>query len=101
MITEYLLKNFLLIFDTDVFKIKTLVKILTVIIILLSFALGSLNISFSNNGNKGKIDIFTQKEPYSGKGLGMPSDTVDIHVTVKIKGTTRNGLMLGFSLTLF
>jgi len=55
-------------------KIKTLVKILTVTIILLSFALGSLNISFSNNGNKGKIDIFTQKEPYSGKGLGMPSD---------------------------
>jgi len=61
MITEYLLKNFLLIFDTDVFKIKTLVKILTVIIIFLSFALGSLNISFQIMAIKEKSTFSRRK----------------------------------------
>ena len=41
--------------------------------ILLSLAFANMKIAFSNDTG-GKIDLFTQKEPYSGKGPNMPSD---------------------------
>jgi hypothetical protein len=54
-------------------KLKKLVVILIITIILLSFTQANLDITFSGEIG-GKIDLFTQKEPYSGKGLHMPSE---------------------------
>jgi len=75
MIAEYLLKNSALtkcLMKMNA-KLKKLAMTLTITAILLSFTLTNMKIAFSN-GTGGKIDLFTQKEPYSGKGLNMPSD---------------------------
>jgi len=55
-------------------KTKELAVILLVLIVtFLSFTLVSTKIAFSDETG-GEIDIFTQKEPYSGKGPNTPSD---------------------------
>jgi hypothetical protein len=54
-------------------KLKKLAVGLTIIAILLSVSLPNMKIAFSEDFG-GKIDLFTQKEPYSGKGPNMPSD---------------------------
>jgi len=54
-------------------KLKKLAVTLTITAILLSFAPTNMKITFSSN-SWGKVDLFTQKEPYSGKGPNMPSD---------------------------
>ncbi len=54
-------------------KLKKLAVTLTIAAVLLSFIPVNLKITFSS-GTGGKIDLFTQKEPYSGKGSGIPSD---------------------------
>lgn len=46
---------------------------LVIIIIFLSFALANIDMTFATDPS-GKIDVFTQCEPYSGKGPNMPSD---------------------------
>ncbi|MEM2971455.1 MAG: CARDB domain-containing protein [Candidatus Bathyarchaeia archaeon] len=52
-------------------KLKKL-AVLTIATILLSLSLPNMKIAFSDTS--GKMDLFTQKEPYSGKGPNMPSD---------------------------
>lgn len=54
-------------------RCKKLAAMLAITIILLSFTLANLRIAFSSDDG-GKIDVFTQKQPYSGAGLNMPSD---------------------------
>jgi hypothetical protein len=52
---------------------KKLAVTVAMIIVLLSYTLTNINAAFSS-GASGKVDLFTQKEPYSGKGPDMPSD---------------------------
>jgi len=52
---------------------KKLALMLTITAILLSLTLANMKV-VDANGTGGKIDLFTQKEPYSGKGPNMPSD---------------------------
>jgi hypothetical protein len=75
MIAEHLLKNlplneYLITMDATLRKLAVTLKILAV---LLSFAPMGLKIAFSDDTG-GKIDLFTQKELYSGKGINMTSD---------------------------
>jgi hypothetical protein len=54
-------------------RLKKLVVTLTIIAILSSFT--QVNMKFARSSDAGrKIDLFTQKEPYSGRGLNKPSD---------------------------
>jgi hypothetical protein len=55
-------------------KLKKLAVTLVIMTVLLSCTSTNMKIAFSNNTG-GNIDLFTQKEPYSGKGTNMPSDT--------------------------
>jgi hypothetical protein len=75
MIAEYLLKNSA--FNKSLMamnvKLKKLALILTITTILLSLSLPNMRIAISESPS-GKIDLFTQKEPYSGKGPNTPSD---------------------------
>jgi len=48
---------------------------LTIMIFLLSYIVANMEVGYSNN-TYGEIDLFTQKEPYSGKGPNMPSDAL-------------------------
>ena len=54
-------------------RLKKFATMLTIIVVLLSYALVSMKITYSADTD-GKIDLFTQKEPYSGKGPNVPSD---------------------------
>ena len=54
-------------------KLKKLLVMPAITAILLSLAFANMKMAFSN-GTGGKIDLFTQKEPYSGKGPNMSSD---------------------------
>ena len=54
-------------------RLKNLAVVLIVATILLSFIQANINRVLSIDSG-GKIDLFTQKEPFSGKGLNMPSD---------------------------
>lgn len=75
MVSEYSLKN------TAATKLLMQMKpwlekaamILTIALILLCLAIGNTNIVFSSSTG-GKLDLFTQKEPYSGKGPNASSD---------------------------
>jgi hypothetical protein len=80
MVSEYSLKNtaqirFLTAMSA---KSKKLATILTITAILLGFALANINVA-SSGGTGGKLDLFTQKDPYSGKGPNMPSDAFGPH----------------------
>jgi hypothetical protein len=54
-------------------KQRRLITAVTTMIIILSFASMNIEISFSD-GTDAKVDIFTQKEPFNGKGPNVPSD---------------------------
>jgi hypothetical protein len=54
-------------------KLKKLALMLTITTILLSLSLPNMKTAISESPS-GKIDLFTQKEPYSGKGPNTPSD---------------------------
>jgi len=54
-------------------KIKQLALTLTVMVFLLSYTFANMEVVYSNNTYR-EIDLFTQKEPYSGKGPNVPSD---------------------------
>jgi hypothetical protein len=53
-------------------KLKKLALALA-IILLLSSTLANVKLTFASDTD-GRIDLYTQKEPYNGKGLHMPSD---------------------------
>jgi hypothetical protein len=82
MVSEYSLKNtartrFLMMSLKD----KKPAAILTIAVILLGFALTNTNIA-SSSSIGGKLDMYTQKEPYSGKGPNSPSDAFSPHEVV-------------------
>jgi len=54
-------------------RIKQLALTLIVMAFLLSYTFANMEVIYWNN-TYGEIDLFTQKEPYSGKGPNMPSD---------------------------
>jgi len=77
------------------------VTLIITIVLLLSFTLVDVRIGFSSLTD-GKIDLFTQKEPYSGKGLNMPSDAfglgelVILYALVTYGGIPLENLMVTF-----
>jgi hypothetical protein len=54
-------------------KPKKLVLMLIIIAILSNLTIADIRV-VGSSGMAGEIDLFTQKEPYSGKGPNMPSD---------------------------
>jgi len=54
-------------------RLKKLAVTIIMTAVLLGYILSNMEIVHSNNTD-GEIDLFTQKEPYSGKGSNMPSD---------------------------
>jgi ribosomal protein L32 len=54
-------------------RVKKLVAMFATTAILLNLVLANMKVAHST-GTGGKIDLFTQKEPFSGKGPNMPSD---------------------------
>lgn len=44
-----------------------------ILLLILSYSLGRIQLAITENPEE-NIDLFTQKEPYSGKGPNMPSD---------------------------
>ena len=75
MITEYLLKNSALNkgLMTMSAKSKRLAVALTMIVILLSFTLANIRTGASSDATR-KIDLFTEKMPFNGKGMNQSSD---------------------------
>jgi hypothetical protein len=74
-IREYLLKRFLLnnlLMMNN--KPKTLVVILSLSLILCLMVSVNIDLTFCSETSGGKIDVFTQKEPFSGRGLNVSSD---------------------------
>jgi hypothetical protein len=72
---EYLLKSFPL--NTTVMMNNRLRLIAIVLALSLAFCLVSsvaTGLAFSTESQGGRIDIFTQKEPFSGRGLNVSSD---------------------------
>ncbi|NWG10849.1 hypothetical protein HXY33_03735 [Candidatus Bathyarchaeota archaeon] len=62
-------------------KLAKILMVIIAVVLLVSLAPTNVQIAFSSE-NGGKIDVFTQKEPYSGKGLNMPSDAFGPEETV-------------------
>ncbi|MEM3459198.1 MAG: hypothetical protein QXN36_01225 [Candidatus Bathyarchaeia archaeon] len=58
------------------FKIKRLAVTLTIAVFLIGLIHMNMKITFSESIG-GKIDLYTQNEPYSGKGPNMPSDAFE------------------------
>jgi hypothetical protein len=54
-------------------RLKKLAVTFAIMTVLLSCTSANMKIAFSDNTGA-NIDLFTQKEPYSGKGTNMPSD---------------------------
>jgi len=74
VITEYLLKNSTL--TKHLILMNTAPKmlgIITIMLVLFFSLLGNIE-SVLSTSQGGKIDVFTQKEPFSGRGLNMSSD---------------------------
>jgi len=76
MITEYLLKYAALNLRLIAMKLRLeqLATMLAVTMLLVNSTAISIRTVFSNGPAGCTIDVFTQREPYSGKGLDMPSD---------------------------
>ncbi|MEM3700708.1 MAG: hypothetical protein QXL57_07590 [Candidatus Bathyarchaeia archaeon] len=66
-------------------KLKKLALMLTIII--LSLSLPNMKIAFPESSG-GKIDLFTQKEPYSGKGPNTRSDAFGLGEEVQVYALT-------------
>jgi len=55
-------------------KSKTLTLVLAFSLILFVLIGDNIEFAFSTENHGGKLDIFTQKEPFSGRGLNVSSD---------------------------
>jgi len=72
-----------------------------VVITILTLALTTIRIAFSED-EKAKIDLFTQKEPYDGKGSNAPSDAfspdelVILYAHVMYNETPLQNLLVAF-----
>jgi hypothetical protein len=102
MITEYLLKNSLL--YKGLITMKTALKVLAImaLMLIIFFSLhGNLESVFSTSQG-GKLDIFTQKEPFSGRGLNISSDAFSPEEEVIIYASvTYNDYPVGGALVAF
>ncbi len=102
MITEYLLKNSTLV--RYLMAMKTALKVLAIMALMLIsfFSLhGNIESAFSTSQG-GKLDIFTQKEPFSGRGLNMSSDAFGPEEEVMIYASvTYNDHPVGGALVAF
>ncbi|MBX5321711.1 MAG: CARDB domain-containing protein, partial [Candidatus Bathyarchaeia archaeon] len=102
VITEYLLKKPALNIGLIMMTERRRLAILAVVIVLFSLAFVNIKMGFSNNAG-GKIDLFTQKDPFNGKGLNMPSDAfapeeiVFLYALVEYNGYPRQNLLVTFS----
>ncbi len=82
-------------------KLKRLAVTLTITMIFLSFTLANVKVAFSSD-TSGKIDLFTQKAPYNGKGPNMPSDAfgpgeeVEIYALVTYRDSPVEGYLVAF-----
>lgn len=76
----------------------------TAMVILVLFSLVNFE-ALGSNALGASIDLFTQKEPYSGKGLDMPSDAfgpgevVDLNALVILNDTPVQNLLVTFGVT--
>jgi len=104
MITEYLLKN-----PTStryLIRMKTSPKIVAAMtLMLIAFSSLPWNIeSTFSTGQGGKLDIYTQKEPFSGRGLNTSSDAfapeeqVIIYASVTYNDFPVGGALVGFEI---
>jgi hypothetical protein len=64
-------------------KPKKLALMLTIAVILVSLTLANMTVVDASS-TVGEIDLFTQKEPYSGKGPNAPSDAFGLEEEVQI-----------------
>ena len=82
-------------------RLRNLVVTLVVMAILLSYTHANVKMAFSGYDD-GKIDLFTQKEPYSGRGPNMPSDAfspqevVILYASVTYNETPIQNLLVAF-----
>jgi hypothetical protein len=103
MITEYLLKKSALdrIMMAMRVKLKKSTLMSITITLFLSFTLTNATFVFSNF-SAGEIDLFTQKEPYGGKGPNIPSDAfapgevVILYASIKYNGSPMQSLLVTF-----
>jgi len=83
-------------------RLKRLAVTLIMTAVLLGYILSNMKIVYSNNTD-GEIDLFTQKEPYSGKGSNMPSDAfgagevVILYALVTSDGAPLQNLLVTFN----
>jgi hypothetical protein len=84
-------------------KPKKLALMLAITVILLSLTIANVNVVDSSSVG-GEIDLFTQKEPYSGKGPNMPSDAfgpgeeVQIYALATYNEDPVQGLLVAFQI---
>ena len=82
-------------------KVKKSAVMLTIMAFLLSYTLASTGTVYANN-TYGEIDLFTQKEPYSGRGPNTPSDAfgpgkpVCLYALVTDEGVPLQNLLVTF-----
>jgi hypothetical protein len=101
VITEYLLKNTPLNIGlmTMTKRRRLAITLVTILVVILSFIPKKPVFS---KGAGGSIDLFTQKEPFSGKGLNMPSDAfgpeevVILYALVEYNGYPQQNLVVTF-----
>jgi hypothetical protein len=107
MITEYLLKysTFNLRLIAMKLRLEKLAIMLVVIVLLIASASSlGIKIVFSEGSAGYTIDIFTQKEPYSGRGQNVQSDAfgpgeqVDLYAEVLYNGVPIENLLVAFEI---
>lgn len=84
-------------------RLKKLAVTLTVVALLASFLNAGVHVAFSTDFN-GSIDLFTQKEPFSGRGVNATSDAfgpgeeVQIYAYVSYNSYQVPGLLVAFEI---
>jgi hypothetical protein len=107
MITEYLLKYS--VFSLRLIAMKLRLEQLAIVLVVTMLLIGSasslgVKIVFSEDSAGYTIDIFTQKEPYSGKGQNAQSDAfapgeqVDLYAEVLYNGVPIENLLVAFEI---
>lgn len=102
MITEYLLK-----YSPFTIGLIMMTKwrrlVVAPILILLFVMLSPMSANVRVYGENGRIDLFTQKEPFNGKGPNMSSDAfapgerVLLYAQVEYNGNPQQNLLVAFS----
>ncbi|MEM3536395.1 MAG: hypothetical protein QXF44_01330, partial [Candidatus Bathyarchaeia archaeon] len=67
---------------------RRLAVTLIAIALLISLIATNMKIASSSSSTAGKIDVYTQKEPYSGKGPNTPSDAFSPYEEIQVYALT-------------